>query len=284
MRSLLKQASIRKWKKYLAAKLVNAKLVPGQRDYQKFIVLGRHRVGSNMLLSVLNQHLQLHSFSEPFSESTIIFGSRFYGKPIEKSKEMLDFRNSDPIAFLEEHIWRAVPEDINLLGFKIFYPQLAYLPFQALTPYFKGHQDIKVIHLKRKNLLDLFISTKIARQNKVMIISNDRERSNYEKNNKLKVEPEEIVAFFKQVEGEYTHYKALFEKHDCLPISYEDLIGKGASEYQKIFSFLGLGKMEAAYAPQTRKQNQQSYAMVFENWPKIHNYFINSKWAGFLTR
>src|SRR5690606_26460474 len=108
-------------------------------ECRKFIVLSRSRTGSNLLISFLNSHPNIRARGEMFA--------RLNGK---NCKDVL------ARGFARQ------PFYVKATGFKIFY----YHPMDDDS----GHvwdvlaelDDLRIIHLKRRNILRTLISRKIA--------------------------------------------------------------------------------------------------------------------------
>ena len=111
----------------------------GHDNFVRFIVLTRSRTGSNLLLSFLNSHPNIFCESEIFAK--------------------LDGAN--PISRLLA-VFAKQPRHIRAKGFKIFY----YHPLDAkadeLWRVLEQRNEIRVIHLRRENILRTLLSRKIA--------------------------------------------------------------------------------------------------------------------------
>jgi len=118
----------------------------GRSDFTRFILLSRSRTGSNMLTSLLNSHPHVRAEGEILR--------RLQGR--------------DSTAILAE-VFARQPRHIRAKGFKFFY----YHPIDGDTE--KTWQmlldmtDLRVIHLKRKNILRTILSRKIAEDQDVWL-------------------------------------------------------------------------------------------------------------------
>lgn len=125
----------------------------------RFIVLGEGRTGSNLLVQALNGHPQVRCFGEVFNwtHARIDYGVAGYEL---RSLEDLGRRSKDPVGLLRERVWGEAPPGVRALGFKLHYGHtFGYAGVQeALT----GDTELRVLHLRRTNLLRLFLSLKRA--------------------------------------------------------------------------------------------------------------------------
>lgn len=153
----------------------------GHLDFKRFIVLSRSRTGSNMLISFLNSHPNIHAEGEIFS--------KLNGQ---------DYKDVLAKAFSKQ------PSYIAAKGFKIFY----YHPLDdepdSLWKDLMTLDDLRVIHLKRRNIFRTLISRKLAGMQDVWRIPSS-ESLNPVKNRAVTFTPEELEEGFKQTkewEGE----------------------------------------------------------------------------------
>lgn len=114
----------------------------GSYDYKRFIVVTRSRTGSNLLISFLSSHPNVRAQWEIFNK----LNGRSY-------KDILTS------AFDKQ------PYYIRASGFKIFYyhPEDAQdREYPDIWQSLRNMKDLKIIHLKRRNILRTLISRKIA--------------------------------------------------------------------------------------------------------------------------
>lgn len=270
-----------KLKKYLDEQLIQAGLMTGHQHYTPFIVLGRYRVGSNLLVSSLFNHPNAVVFSEVFIPNRIYWGNRIYGHPDPYSPGLLAERDQDPVAFLNKHIFRPYAAAIQAVGFKIFYPQLDHPSFASLKDYL---QDIPlhVIHLRRQNLLNVQISNEVSRQSGKTIITSSKQAAKTVKHiQAFDLSPKDCEVFFEQVESEQARYATWFTGHPTLDLVYEDFQASFTQQLEKVQQFLGLPSTSLAEA--TAKQNTRRQRALVSNYDELQAYFEGTKWATFFT-
>ena len=89
------------WMKALQNLCLDKGLIDGHREYERFVILGRARTGSNFLRGLLNSHSQVVAFGEIFREyeftdyDTIGWDYPGYGT----TKHLLHLVRSEPVFF-----------------------------------------------------------------------------------------------------------------------------------------------------------------------------------------
>ena len=131
-------------------KLIDKGLMRGNQGYQKFIILGRARVGSNLLNSYLNSHPNVVSREELFNPSLILRHSKII--------------KDNPVGYVESKAFKPMHSGIIAAGFKIFYDQAQDTATRTIWSFLKELKGLKIVHIKRDNLLRTYLSEKIAQK------------------------------------------------------------------------------------------------------------------------
>jgi hypothetical protein len=217
---------------YTAKKLaLETGITGGHHNYVRFIVLGRSRVGSNFLLGHLNSHPHIIGLGEilRFEETKSGDVPSFL-----QSRKLLDLRNQDPVRFLEKEVFKKYPTRISAVGFKLFYYHAQNELGQTAWHYLKAKNEIKVIHLKRANILRTHLSW-----------TNANSTNQWSKNSRVvnTVEPvtldyEECLDIFLKTRNWENHYDAFFLDHPKTELWFEDLANNSVSEVGRIQDFL----------------------------------------------
>jgi hypothetical protein len=106
------------WHYYLNNLALDLGIRAGRRDYTRFIILGRSRIGSTLLRGLLNVHSRMVVFSEIFrNRHSIAWKVPHY----PQSPRLLKLLQNNPGGFLEHKLFRTFPAYIRAVGFKIFY-------------------------------------------------------------------------------------------------------------------------------------------------------------------
>ena len=224
----------------------------GHDDYVRFIVLTRSRTGSNLLVSFLNSHPDIFCEGEIFAT----LGS------------------ANPLARLRG-VYRKQPRHIRAKGFKIFY----YHPLDAqadeLWKQLELRTEIRVIHLRRENILRTLLSRKIAGMQDTWTAT---------RYDKVDVETrcvhftvQELEEEFRQTQQWEAAADVQFQAHPMLRLSYEELVNDPKGNYVRLLAFLGA--REHAPATNLRRQNPENLKTLISNYGELKAAFSGTEWA-----
>jgi len=224
----------------------------GQRDYKKFIILGRSRTGSTLLQNMLNAHPEIHAKSEVLT--------RVYGSPV---------RN------VFKDVFSPQPKGIKAVGFKMFYNH----PLDDDTGVFWDElvkmEDLQVVHLRRQNILRTLISEKIAHKTNVWGVKKEKRPVDSEIK-KVCFSKEELHEAFEKTKRLEKQYEEMFQTHKTLNLYYETFIKEPQKEYQRIIDMLGLHYYEPV--SKLRKQNPEKLANLLSGYDATKKYFHGTDW------
>ena len=180
-----------------------------------FIILCRPRTGSTLLHTSLNSHPAIFSYGE------------LPRKNLEKG-----ITNS-----IEQHLFKKHPPSIKAVGLKVFYDYLDSPEYRKFVFELSERPEVKVLHLKRRNALDEFISLEKAKKRNIWSSTDGNSLSPVES---INPDPDEFRRFlalraFLSRRAEY-----IFQGHPVLEVYYEDLIGDSRSTLMQIQQFLGV--------------------------------------------
>ena len=125
----------------------------------RFVILASARTGSNLLQGMLDSHEQVSCFGELFNDSNPSHIQ--WNTSREIRAEDIALRDADPCGFLEQRVF-AVPPHVRAVGFKLFYFHAVQGPWSAIWPYLRGMSGLRVLHLRRTNLLRKLVSERLA--------------------------------------------------------------------------------------------------------------------------
>ena len=233
-------------------KIKIARYIPGYgyMGYKKFVILTRSRTGSTLLAKLLNQHPEICCYYEQFA--------RLNGKTV---------------AGIWNDIFRPMPREIAWVGFKIFY----YHPMDAaedekaeIWRRLIDDASIPVIHLMRRNKVRIAVSSEIA-----------IETGEYHK--KLRVDKKKIAIPIDTLRQhiDYTvnaesEFREKFGKHRMIEVYYEDLAKNTEAEIERIFEFMGLGKISIEMP--LAHQNPERLSELLLNYEELKMEFASTEW------
>ena len=145
-----------------------------------------------------------------------------------------------------------------------------------ILDYLKKDKSIKIIHLKRKNYLDIIISSRIASSTGKWQITSKKEMGDYEP---IWLDYKECLDSFKKINKYEIIYDDFFKDHPLINITYEDLLKNLDYELNRIQKFLGLD-IEVLASP-LKKQNHKKPVESIINYQELKEKFSRTKWYYF---
>ena len=257
---------------YLRNVALETGLMAGHTEYVKFIILGRSRVGSNFLRGLLNAHSQVTVFGELFQNKEDI-GWALPG--YRRSRRTLQLFHEAPVDFLERRIFSKHPENIHAVGFKIFYYHAQDEKWEPVWDYLRAMPELKVIHMKRRNIL----KTHLSRQRAVKTDRWVNTNGGREPQRSINLDYEQCLDDFIRTRAWEEAYDAYFAGSDKLEVMYEDLAADYPLEIGRIQEFLGL--QTETVQPETYKQSRQTLSEAIANYCELKGRFQQTPWSPF---
>lgn len=227
----------------------------GRRDFTRFIILSRSRTGSNLLLSLLNSHPNVQAEWEIFA--------RLNGEPHDRRLAQT---------------FGPQPRRIRAKGFKLFY----YHPLDddsgALWRDLVADEALRVIHLKRRNVLRSLISRKIAEQRDAWS-ANAEKTGETPRRKAVSFTTSELQEGFSQTRAWEHMGDRDFRHHHILSLAYEDMAAQPAAAHDRVQRFLGLPP--ARLVTDMKKQNPEPLRQLIVNYDELKQAFAGSRWSLF---
>lgn len=222
--------------------------------YLRFLVLSSPRCGSHMLRRSLCSHPNIVCLTEMFN-------------PDLTNNEPFDACATDT-ELLNERIFRKYPDRVRAVGFLLHRSgaRIAHRPGELWRKLMLD-RELRVISLRRENLLRRYISYELMRQKR----TNRRTSSVFS--------PEELKTEFELREAELTWFDQRFSHHQMLPVSYEEMCASYNETMARIQTFLDVPvqKLQTDTAPNLRLPLEQA----IENYREVFEAFRDTRWAGF---
>ena len=256
------------------------------------LVVGKYRGGSNFLAHLINNHPDARLHTELFNVSRLAKRpgwltypgnciADFYGfsKRQHRAKGFKLMYDQLSIHELQRSNWPAHTSERILTDIASIH-QNSRLPMRELERRLShalyqltSDTDLRVIHLKRTNLLDLLISTKRA-------ISEDNWHGKSYTTAAITLSPEECEHFFEHTLNQQQKYDRLFEKCDVLQVTYEQLTENTDNCLRTIQRHLSIPQMNVQTSG-TRRQSASTRSDVLANHAELKQHFSSSRWARF---
>ncbi|MCL4199888.1 sulfotransferase [Patescibacteria group bacterium] len=242
--------------------------------YTRFVIIGSHRSGSNYLSSLLSSHPNIMSIGELYNPS-VLFADP--GKPnLHGNKLAQMIRNITPIWFLRRFIFHAYPPHVHAVGFRYFYLH-AQGRFRSVLDYIIKDRTIRIIHLKRRNLLRSYWSLRAAQETGIWTVPSSSPL--VQPPVRLTLTPEECIAYFTRMEAFEKTFNTYFSHHALMKIEYEQLCKHLASEQKRLAAFLGVPSHPLSAS--TKKLNNVPLHSIITNYAALHHHFRNTQWRHF---
>lgn len=220
----------------------------------KFIILGNARSGTTLLNEALAKHKSIRvtyeALHENAQEGAVSWRDNF-DIPFAKNEEFLNalFKKFD--------------------GFKILYHQLNY--DHLLWKYFEKN-NIKKIHIIRKNLAEIAISLILCKKSNIW----QKTKKDKELNETLLIEPAKLKADIIGIEN-YINLYLKFLPCDLI-VYYEEMINDWDNTTGEICDLLKITRIQL---PKTLFKRTQPLNSVLTNFDEHKEYFKNTPYEHF---
>ena len=243
-------------------------------DYSKFVIVGAARTGSTLLVDLLNAHSQVLAFGELFRTPEEI-GWDVRPFITYQSPRVIDLYRADPVAFLERSVFRRWPANYAAVGFKLFYYHARQPPQSAVWDHLARDRSIRILHIKRRNLLAQYLSLLIA--HKTDVWSTTRSPANPPE--PIRIDVEACRKHFLDVRRSEDECADFFEYHTIRNVYYESLARNDACEMQGIADFLGVRQEPIGSA--LVRQNKGPVSQTITNYDELKRAFADTRWQEF---
>lgn len=238
-------------------------------SYTRFIILGQQRTGSILLQRLLDSHPHIMCGGEVFNPSLPVRQSIIrLERPIEDG--------ADPIAYLNDVVFKTYPPELKAVGFRLFYDHARDKNWGKVWDYLR-QTPVRVIHLRRRNLLDRYLSLQLAQRTNVWVTV---KKTTDAYNAPIKLDPAACFNDFSRYHWQEKESEALFTGCPLLNVTYEDLTHQKEKTIRGILDFLGVSWHELTTG--VKKQRVRSKQEIIENYEELKSYLIahmDEAWA-----
>jgi LPS sulfotransferase NodH len=253
---------------------LNSHLLHGHDHYTRFLILGRSRTGSTLLLRSLRGHKQTAIFGEIFRNNTINWQPQFGWVTANRHRNYV----GNPTAFLEQCIFRRQPAKIKAVGFKLFYYHAHDGAFENVWDYVKQDKQLRIIHIKRQNILEAHLSRVVAGYTDTWRL-NGKQKS--EEAMVITIPFDECLKIFQETRQQEIEYDAIFSDHPKLEMTYETLSQDFGREMERVQKFLKIDP--EPLAPATKKQAKRPLSSRIANFNELKDRFAETCWSSFFV-
>jgi LPS sulfotransferase NodH len=259
-----------------------------------FIILANQRSGSSYVVDFLNSHPEAKVYGELFMSSPK------RQRPLWKPND-LEFAR----AFVNRHTrrrtglarpywtWRYLERVFDqpaarAAGVKLTYDQIRVWP--ETLPYVAVRR-VGVVHVLRRNLIDIVLSDLVRQRRGVWQIANDgRPQLPGEKRSpddtKIRLDPDELMRSLRELAFNRRVVRTWLSvtRTPTLEVEYERLV-TGPEQFADVLEFIGLDPGDWRLLKSgLDKMNTRTHAELIENLGEIESRLSETDFAGFLRR
>lgn len=255
-------------------------------EKNKFCVITTQRTGSTWLIDLIDSHPQIKAFEEAFIEvnrkslvpdknkrlwtDKVFIPYDEYRKSSSTVRPWLLFKYLDIL-----ETYQSEPHDT--IGFKIMYNQIQRYPEFLLKIILDKY---RVIHLVRRNHIDVLISKAVARQYKVFHTINANSGSK-----QVSLDTSSLIRKLDLYEKMY-HLAQIglnLMPIPVLEVSYESLVANQNIILSSIADFLQVDSTCKNFESELKKVNSGSYQEKIANYDEVYKTLENSKYVHLLV-
>jgi hypothetical protein len=241
----------------------------------------------------LRYHLQIRMFGELFNDETaervraVEEGAR--SRPSEyvyyAVMRGLSYTGKQSAAtfLLRNVFWDPSSNCPAAIGFKIFYSQARTTALaRTVWEYLKRDQDVRIIHLVRRNLLESLLSLQTALVTNVWGLAGNE--TNPAQAPVFEVQPEEAQAYFRSVleQRRITMAELDSPKRNILTVEYDrDLAADFEALMRRVQDFLDVPY--AKLPPMLRKQGTEPVCERIRNYDSLRRHFADTPFSSFFV-
>jgi len=248
----------------------------------KFVVYGVPRVGSNFFISQLNCHPDILCHYEIFHRNAIYDG---FADKSESSSWLeavsLQERNASPEKFqtklFEEHY------GYTHVGYNLFPGQNdIVLKCSIADP------NLKKIILKRKNIIENYISFRIAVKTKIWSSKDAKDKGVDETriDKRVRFEREEFIQHVRRINRFYDNLEnnITLRQNEYLAIYYEDLLRDRQAVLDRVYDFLDVKQVMLSEITTFDKQNKEELRELVINYEELETFLSEEYHDFFLPK
>ena len=249
----------------------------GGRRYRKFVIVGTARTGSTLLLSLLNAHRGALAFGELFRGDGRI-GWDTAPFLTRQSPRLMRLLETRPLDFLESEVFCRWPREIGAVGFKLFYYHARDGALAAIWDYIRSEPEILIVHIKRLNILEQYLSLTVAHATNIWSTSGRPSAAA----DPIRLDPDDCREHFEKVRAYERDCEALFAGRQVETVTYEELVVDRSEVMRRICAQLGL-PAEPVEA-RTVRQRTQPLSHAIANYEELRACFAGSDWEDFFRQ
>jgi LPS sulfotransferase NodH len=227
--------------------------------YVPFVVTALPRSGSFMLTTALDAHPRI----------------RCHGETLSRWRPDLPSSVGSAAAILRHEVYTS-ESPFQAVGFKLLHQDAREGSLSDARPFLR-EQQVKALHLKRRNLLRQYLSFVVAEQSGVWILTSTERPPDPVV---VDLDPEEMRRRLRCLEKQTLENEEDFRGCDALAVWYEDLVSDYDRQMARICRFLEVEW--SACAPETKRQELRPLRAAIRNYDTIASELAGTAWESCL--
>ncbi len=166
---------------------------------------------------------------------------------------------------------------IQYVGFKLFYYHPEDSEDKKVWDLLDADKDVKIIHIRRENMLRAFVSKKIAKKTGAW---NSRQQGMTVKteDKRVTINIEECLEEFHKTKSlEAKCAKDRFHNHDYMEMTYEEFVADIPQQFSNVLNFLGIAQIEVKAA--LKRQNPEAVQDLVANYQEVQDALIKTEFG-----
>ncbi|TDK50405.1 sulfotransferase [Antarcticimicrobium luteum] len=237
------------------------------------------RTGSSLLETSLLSHPDIQSHGEVYHPNRVSALRGRYTALIqneERNSALTRFRDKHQTAFLYKYVFDA--QGKKAVGLKLKHEELFLPKFAETRETIRRDTDIKIIHLRRDNLFERYVSwyfaTKVTR---VTEIHSEEARPTFDM---VEIPVKECHIDLDRSAARYVFFQKMYQHHPIFEVTYEELAGDQRNQtLEAIQRFLGVEPQELT--SKLRKVVNKDLPSLVSNFSELAEYFSKTQHARF---
>ncbi len=264
----------------IARRLRSAGLVPGNRDYTRFVVVGPARSGTNLMIITLGRHPAILCDGELYHANPRIAEFLRPGcSRVVRDPETIRLRDEEPAEFFRRLVFPPVSGGIRAVGFKLLHGHFRRKRWAASFELLRADRNLKVILLSRRHSLEKLVSVRLAKSRRQWRVEEGKEVRGTGDQPLVRFETDFLEERFQSFEDADFRMREMWAGHPVHEIAYEDLIDDFEGGMNSIQEFLDVPVRPLAAG--TQKMTLQRPSELIENFGELKDHFAGTKWSRF---
>lgn len=242
----------------------------------KAIILTSQRSGSTFLQGCLDAHPQVKCYGELLVGGNLVAPRLCHGyRLLTKGYRYLAARVWDPVDIMDRYYAR---QEAPVVVFKAMY---GHVDKRAVRRYLQEHDEIRVIHLRRDNLLKQYVS-------KVLLGAKRERRWQPHTTHRIpavsvRVSPERAIREMSKVRDYFVEFERLLAGHRKIELSYEQMFNGPSLSREAWTAIGGLLEIEPAQVGSDLvKMNPNDLRPMVENYDELAAALAGTEFAKYL--